>query len=1175
MTRPVVVSIIIIARINTWFEQALKSALAQDYPHCEILVVDHSHDKFIQALTEPYLNQPGHPVRLSQFPHGKEGAYERGVQEAQGDYITFLSDANWLAADAISKMVAPLVANENCSVAATQRVRSNWAGLMLPDMMSNSSLVKADSLIHGEDLLRFQSTLNFNVIGELSVMLLRRKDLLQLIEQDGALFTLNDALLADVEPLTLLAKLLPGHQLAWINQPLCTIRVSNVYLQPGQRDGTEKITANRDAVFKYLRHAGWFHTAEKAHNMVRVAPLLTPSAVEFQNLSEQHFHNFVLGEMSSWLNQRQIKPVELDYISQIAAKNGGPVSVGVFISVSEHNRDRLALTLASLRNFHSHAVTLSALVVGDVPTGLSEVECYTASEENRLATINQALTAREEQWFIFVEAGTTFIPSGLTALSAALPQAGNALALFADEFFNIEGLAAGIAFRPDFNLDLFLSSPKTLSQHWLFRRELLAAAEGFDPAFPASCEFDLIIKLVESQGFEVIGHLSEPLLTTTLKPRAVAEDGVILQRHLTNRGYPNGQVAVDRFGNYRLRYQHPHQPLVSLVILANWHLPSLITSVTTLLEKTRYLNYEMIIVADNQQSPERENWLASIASVDPARIKVLHYPHIWQHAGMSNLATTEAGGEYLAFLHCELAVTEADWLDNLLNHGQRPEVGIVGGKQLSSENRIRHAGYLLGVNGAVGDAFRGMADDQPSYLGRLQLDQNYSAVAGDFMLVRREVFDALGGFDATNLLYSDVDFCLRAREQGYMTVWTPHARMLRPAGRQNPFRGESAQAVKLLKQQEENKLYRRWMPMIANDPAFNANLSLKSRQFDLNSDSGLCWTPANRPGLPTIMANHADVAGCGHYRIIGPFNAMKNEGMANGKLHDRLISISELGQQKPDSLIIQRRYSEVFQNWVGQVKEAVDVFRVYELDDYLLNVPLKNHHRKDFANDMSKMMRRSLSFFDRFVVSTAPLAEAFKGMHNEIVVMPNRLQVEWWGGLQSQRQQGKKPRVGWAGGSSHTGDLEMIVDVVKEFTHEVEWVFMGMCPPKLRPYIHELHHGVDIELYPATLAALNLDLALAPVEDNFFNTCKSNLRLLEYGACGVPVICSDVECYRGDLPVTRVRNRFKDWRDAIRLHLNDLEASAKVGKELQQRVRSEWMLTGENVHQWMKAWTDR
>ncbi|BCQ45647.1 hypothetical protein ERHA55_31740 [Erwinia rhapontici] len=195
-------------------------------------------------------------------------------------------------------------------------------------------------------------------------------------------------------------------------------------------------------------------------------------------------------------------------------------------------------------------------------------------------------------------------------------------------------------------------------------------------------------------------------------------------------------------------------------------------------------------------------------------------------------------------------------------------------------------------------------------------------------------------------------------------------------------------------------------------------------------------------------------------------------------------------------------------------------------------------------------------------------------MHPQILVVKNRLPADIWEPLHSLRNQGKKPRVGWAGGSSHRGDLEMIVDIIKEFAHDVEWVFFGMCPEKLRPYIHEYHQGVDISLYPEKLASLNLDLALAPVEDNIFNACKSNLRLLEYGVCGIPVICSNVACYTDDdLPVTRVNNRFIDWRDAIRMHLADQDASARMGAELQTAVRRDWMLTGNNVVEWATAWS--
>ena len=144
--------------------------------------------------------------------------------------------------------------------------------------------------------------------------------------------------------------------------------------------------------------------------------------------------------------------------------------------------------------------------------------------------------------------------------------------------------------------------------------------------------------------------------------------------------------------------------------------------------------------------------------------------------------------------------------------------------------------------------------------------------------------------------------------------------------------------------------------------------------------------------------------------------------------------------------------------------------------------------------------------------------------------------------------------------------------MVEALSDEVEWVFFGMCPDKLKPFVHEIVPPVAIGDYPKRLASLNLDLALAPLEDNTFNQCKSNLRLLEYGACGFPVVCSDVRPYQGDLPVTRVKPRFRDWVDAIRMHVNDLDAAAKAGDALRAAVQRDWMLDEQHARFWLSQW---
>jgi O-antigen biosynthesis protein len=154
----------------------------------------------------------------------------------------------------------------------------------------------------------------------------------------------------------------------------------------------------------------------------------------------------------------------------------------------------------------------------------------------------------------------------------------------------------------------------------------------------------------------------------------------------------------------------------------------------------------------------------------------------------------------------------------------------------------------------------------------------------------------------------------------------------------------------------------------------------------------------------------------------------------------------------------------------------------------------------------------------------------------------------------------------------HTGDLALIVEVVEALKDEVEWVFMGDIHPALKGVVRERHGFVPIERYPEALAALDLDLALAPLESNSFNEAKSHLKLIEYGVLGYPVVCSDVTAYQGDFPVTRVPNSGKAWIAAIRERVCEPAALAASGDRLRDHVLAHWLLE-DRGDQWMAAWT--
>jgi glycosyltransferase involved in cell wall biosynthesis len=216
--------------------------------------------------------------------------------------------------------------------------------------------------------------------------------------------------------------------------------------------------------------------------------------------------------------------------------------------------------------------------------------------------------------------------------------------------------------------------------------------------------------------------------------------------------------------------------------------------------------------------------------------------------------------------------------------------------------------------------------------------------------------------------------------------------------------------------------------------------------------------------------------------------------------------------------------------------------------------------------DIKKRIRRCLALADRLVVTTEALAAGLRSMSDDIQVVPNYLDDSIWQDLRSTRNVSRKPRVGWAGAQQHLGDLEMIEEVVKCTAEEVDWVFFGMCPDCLRPFAKEVHDAVRFEEYPEKLARLNLDLAVAPLERNRFNEAKSNLRILEYGVLGWPVVASDIEPFK-DAPVCLVRNQPRAWINAIRERAHDVESAWREGDRLRAWVHENWMLS-QHLAEW-------
>ncbi|WP_107328834.1 glycosyltransferase [Metapseudomonas otitidis] len=875
-------------------------------------------------------------------------------------------------------------------------------------------------------------------------------------------------------------------------------------------------------------------------------------------------------QLQDWLDSGTPKgPALARILDSLATQQPRPPRLAVMVLDRHGDADAVSATLDSLAaNLYPHVVPVLLSTAGlSAPPGVVGLG---VSEGEQLQAINAWAAEADVDWLQVVEAGVTFTAGGLLAMVRRLERLEGCRAVYGDEFQRAPSGARGACFKPDFNLDLLLSFPLSLAPRWFFRREVFLAEGGFDPIFVEAPELELLLRLVEGDGLQGLEHVDEVLLSAPVPVlQANPYEQVAIERHLEKRGF-QARVESPMPRRYHIHYGHPQQPRVSIVVAVRDHLPLLQRCVETLLEHTRYPNYELLLVDCESQDAATLSWLEGVEGLQSEQVKVWRFAGPFNFSAMVNAVAMTVESEYLLLLGHDVEIVQPEWLDELVNQAQRPEVGVVGAKVLDAMNSVEQAGIVLGLHDVAGRAFVGEPFEAPGYLNRLQVTQNYSAVGSACLMVRREAYVAVGGMDEAKLsaFYGDVDLCLRIRASGLLNVWTPHS-VVRRDGIDLPILAiEGALPRQAALKAEREEMLQRWLPVLANDPSYNRNLSLAGSGFSFEYGE----RRVSDPLLPQVLCYPADITGCGHYRVRQPLAALKAAGWAEGMASGVHLSPVELERFQATSIVFQRQIMEPQIEGMREVKALSSVFKVYELDDYLPNLPLKSVHRDTMPKDILRSLRQAVALTDRFVVSTEPLAEALRDLHGDIRVVPNFLPEHWWGNLRSQRRRDRKPRVGWAGGSSHLGDLELITDLVKALKDEVEWVFFGMCPERIRPYIHEFHGGVPIEQYPALLASLDLDLALAPLEPNLFNECKSNLRLLEYGACGFPVICTDAVCYRGDLPVTRVKNRFKDWLDAVRMHLADLDATARQGDALRERVLGEWMLKGENLQRWRSAW---
>jgi GT2 family glycosyltransferase len=452
-----------------------------------------------------------------------------------------------------------------------------------------------------------------------------------------------------------------------------------------------------------------------------------------------------------------------------------------------------------------------------------------------IATASQAaLDMAKGEYIALLDHDDELTPDALAEVARVLSARPDADFIYSDEDkVDENGRLYDPFFKPAWSPELMLSMMYT-GHLAVFRRQLALAVGGFRKDFDGSQDYDLVLRMTEQTGN--IYHIPRVLyhwraiggsaaLQREAKDYAFDAARRALEEALLRRGLAGVVERGAVPGQWRVRYAVPDPGEVAILVPTNGAIALLERSVGSVLAKTDYPSFR-VVVLDN-----------SVTGIDPASFAFARDPRVsfvrcpfkpFNFALVNNFGIAATDSPLVLFLNDDTEVTEPGWLTAMVEHAQGPEVGAVGARLLYPDGRIQHAGVVLGVGGVAGHSHKYFPADHPGYFSFLNLVRNYSAVTAACLLMRRDVFEKLGGFNDVDLAvaFNDVDLCLRLRRAGYRVVYTPYATLKHHESASRGFDVDSAE-VRYMK--------RTWGRYLERDPYYNPNLSLTREDFSLKT----------------------------------------------------------------------------------------------------------------------------------------------------------------------------------------------------------------------------------------------------------------------------------------------------------------------------------------------------
>jgi len=466
---------------------------------------------------------------------------------------------------------------------------------------------------------------------------------------------------------------------------------------------------------------------------------------------------------------------------------------------------------------------------------------FRASNGHISAATNTAIESASGDYIAFMDQDDALSQDALFWIANTINQTPNAALIYSDEDkINSRNERYDHYFKPDWNYDLLLSQ-NYLCHLSVYKNELISKLGGLRIGYEGAQDHDLALRAIEIIDSNQIAHIPRILyhwrshakstaLHSFTKPYAIKAGIKSIEDHLS-RTNVSGHVEAEKEGHYRIHYSLPDAPpSVSIVIPTRNHLALLKKCIDSLLAKTDYPNFWVHIIDNNSNDEDCLHYLEEIKN--HPRVSVSKDRRGFNFSALNNRAIQNIKEDFVVLMNNDIEVITPDWLSEMVSIGMQPGVGAVGARLWFPNNTLQHGGVVL-IGGVAGHAHKYFPKDHPGYAKRAMMQQSFSAVTAAALLIKRSIYEEVGGLDEDHLAvaFNDVDFCLRLLENGYRNVWTPYAEFYH---HESVSRGSDLTPEKQERfAREVEYMQERWGELLQNDPAYNPNLTASREDFSL------------------------------------------------------------------------------------------------------------------------------------------------------------------------------------------------------------------------------------------------------------------------------------------------------------------------------------------------------